>query len=89
MTIGSPTETSVVDEPAPDPQNPESAEHPDHLTLVHGRLPGDVYVRRPMHLPDSVHDAHEDGYELRPDDGPGIASASGTASRCRRSGPRS
>ena len=83
MTIGSATEIPLLLTNAPDPQNPEVAEMPDHLTLVHGRLPGDVYVRRPMHLPDSLHDEHEDGYECRPDEVPGIASASVDGKRRR------
>ena len=71
MTIGAPTET-----PTAERDSSGSPVHQDHVTLVHGRLPGDVYVRRPTHLPESAHDGHEDGFELRPDDGPGIASAS-------------
>jgi len=80
VTIGAPTELPTV-EPSADGSG--SAEQQDHLTLVHGRLPGDVYVRRPMHLPDSLDGEHGDGYEVRPDELPGVASA-GVVGKVRR-----
>ncbi|HEX3303029.1 MAG TPA: APC family permease [Thermomicrobiales bacterium] len=78
MTIGAPTETSPAER-----ESSGLPEDQDHLTVIHGRLPGDIYVRRPTHLPEPEHDGHEDGYELRPDDGPGVASAN-VVGRVRR-----
>src|SRR4029079_974664 len=77
VTTGAPTEIPPVESPG------GTAELQDHLTLVHGRLPGDVYVRRPMHLPDTFDGDHGDGYEVRPDELPGVAST-GVVGKVRR-----
>jgi amino acid transporter len=65
------------------PTQQTDAEHEEHGTLVHGRLPGDVYVRLPTHTPDAVDGAPDDGYEVRTDERSGPAPVS-TLGKIRR-----
>jgi amino acid transporter len=66
------------------PTQGSDAEHEDYGTLVHGRLPGDVYVRLPTHLPEPGEAGQEDGYEVRFDEPSGSAPVSALGKIRRR-----
>ena len=80
MTTGTPIRTPNTGPSASDPILDGQEEHG---TFIHGRLPGDVYLRRPTHLPEPESERPDDGYEVRPDEPPAVALA-GMMGRVRR-----